>query len=114
MPIQLHNQKGNDLYHRSPEKLHKYSIFGANKAMNFAYIPISNVERNNRGFFAEAQQKDPSYYQKGLIKLGNAKSIDVPVWTLPTEKATHEAVTVNNNNNNKNTSKTVNEVIFNW
>lgn len=116
MPIQLHSRKGNELYHRSPEKTHKYSIFGVNKMMDFAYIPISNVERNNRGFFTEPQQKDPSYYQKGLIKIENTKSIDVPVWTLPTEKVTHEAVTINNNNNNNNksSSKTVNEVIFDW
>ncbi|EPB91579.1 hypothetical protein HMPREF1544_01501 [Mucor circinelloides 1006PhL] len=110
MPIQLHSQKGNELYHRSPEKTPKYSIFGANKMMNFAYIPISNVERNNRGFFTEPQPKDPSYYRKGLIQIKNKEPIDVPVWTLSTEKAAEgKPVIMNNydnsNNNNNNNNK---------
>lgn len=112
MPIQLHTPKGNELYHRSPEKTPKYSIFGVNKMMDFAYIPISNVERNNRGFFTEPQPKDPSYYRKGLIQLQNKEPIDVPVWALSTEKVTDEKPVIMNNydNNNSNNNKMSNNV----
>ncbi|KAL9549956.1 hypothetical protein MBANPS3_004971 [Mucor bainieri] len=119
MPIQLHSQKGNELYHRTPEKTPKYSIFGVNKMMNFAYIPISNVERNNRGFFTEPQPKDPSYYRKGLVQLKNKEPIDVPVWTLSTDKVTNEEPVIvnshdNNNNNNNKMSNDVSSRTFVW
>ncbi|CEP18060.1 hypothetical protein [Parasitella parasitica] len=105
MPIQLHSSKGSELYHRSFEKCHKYSIFGANKTMDFAYVPVSNVERNNRGFFTASHIKDPSYYKKKDDTISSINSIDAPVWTLSDEQVVPKAVIQNNHNNVDNEKK---------
>ncbi|KAI8642898.1 immunoglobulin E-set [Parasitella parasitica] len=109
MPIQLHSPKGSELYHRSSEKSQKHSIFGGNKMMNFAYVPVSNVERNNRGFFTASHTKNPSYSRKEHNTINHTNSIDAPVWTLPVEKPlSPNAATQNNsiNNQKKSSSRT--------
>lgn len=102
MPIQLHHKNGAEVYHRPLENTNKFSIFGDNDKMDYAYVSISDVERNNKGFYTDIKHKDPAYYRNGLIKL-DINSIDVPVWTLPqsvTNKAqqtvTEESVTNGN------------------
>lgn len=96
MPVQLYKDQ-KKIYTHAPEdikskmkKNEKYSIFGKYQgAMNFAYVPISNVERNNKGLYTESY-REPSYYNENLHRL-NRPSIDVPVWLLPfTDKSKDE------------------------
>ncbi|KAI9476289.1 MAG: immunoglobulin E-set [Benjaminiella poitrasii] len=86
MPIQLYSKSGAEVYHhrsKGEDNEEKYSIFGhSNKAMDYAYVPISNIKRNNRGFYKQSKPKDPSYYHQNITKLENKIHIGVPVWTL--------------------------------
>lgn len=89
MPVQLFNDNHKKLYNHISEDLklknkrnEKYSIFGHHiKAMDFAYVPISNVERNNKGLYTESYN-EPSYYNEGLQRSSH-QSMSVPVWLLP-------------------------------
>lgn len=96
MPVQLSKSEGNQIYHRDGDKSNnnsskaeKYSIFGAYKMMNYAYVTIANEERNNRGLYTEPTIKDAAYYNQGIAK-PIAPKIHKDVWTLSQEQEKDE------------------------
>lgn len=75
MPIHLNNKSGTQLYHRSGDtSSKKYSIFGENGVMNYAYVTTSDEERNNRGLYTTPIKK-PEYLNDDIIQLDSKNHV---------------------------------------